>query len=626
MGKYLGISILFRFVYISNYFQKIFFKEKILRGLIIPFIILLALVSGCAHEIILPGNQNDPNIVDLTLIHFNDGESFLINAGAGKEDFGGIARFASLIGNIRKSADADVTDNSCITVSSGDNFLAGPVFNLSLKKGIPYYDAMALDIIGIDAICLGNHDFDFGPDVLANFIGSFSLTKPVFLSANLDFSHESKLDSLRSAGRIAKSTIIERGRKRFGVIGLTTPQLREISSPGNVIVHKDLKEIVQDEVNTLTSYGISKIILVSHLQNIQNEIELIKNTRGIDIVVSGGGNELLADKNHRLISDNLDFDEYPVSGYPVYVANSEQKLVPVVTTSGEYRYVGCLKVRFDSKGEICAVLPGSGPIRVAGDGYQDAVEPNKEIRDDIIIPIAKALSTSSSVIASTRVKLDGEKGQVRARETNLGDLVADAVFWEAGNYAARFNARKPTVSMINGGSIRSSIDVGKVTESAIYSACPFNNFITIIENVSAEELKKVLENSLAELRADNLNNMIPDSGRFPQLGNMSIIFNPTRQPGNRVKEIRLQSGDVIVQNYKIVEFAPNIDVATLDFLARGGDNWDFGSRKKINIGVSVPNAIFSYITASNKKGGLNKVIHEKQYPPTGLKRILITRE
>jgi len=627
---YHGNTILFRFIYSlkNKGLFKFFLSEEISFRLILLFlnIILLPFFCGCIHEIILPGNQDDPDSFELTLIHFNDGESNLINAGAGKEDFGGISRFATVIDNIRKNADADVTDSACITLSAGDNFLVGPVFNLSIKKGIPYYDAMALDIIGVDAIDLGNHDFDMGPDVLARFIGSFRYTKPVFLSANLDFSQEPTLASLKNAGRIAKSTIIERGRNRFGVIGLTTPDIRAISSPGNVIVHNDLKQIIQDEVDTLTGYGINKIILVSHLQDINNEIKLIKKTRGIDIVVAGGGGELLANKNDLLISSDLDLKENLSGEYPLYIPNVDKKLVPLVTTSGKYCYVGCLKTRFDSNGEICAVSPQSAPVRVAGGIYPDAVQPNKQIRQEIVIPIAKALSTSSDIIASSRVKLDGERIQVRSRETNLGDLMADAVFWQAGNYAARYKTHKPTVAMLNGGSIRSSINKGKISEADIYMACPFNNFITIIEDVSARDLKKVLESALAELRADTSRNTISDSGRFPQLSNLYIVFNPTRPPGKRVKEVRLQTGDVIVQNYKIVKYAPSVDVATSGFLARGGDYWDFGKNRRVNIGIAVPNAIASFLTASNKKGGLNKIIFEKQYPPAGLKRILITRE
>lgn len=588
--------------------------------------VLTFFLFGCKHEIILPGDKNDPNPIELTLIHFNDGESHLLNAGPGKENFGGIARFATVIKDIRRNADADVTGNACITLSSGDNFMAGPIFDLSLKKGIPYYDAMALDIIGVDAIDLGNHDFDLGPDVLANFIGSFRYTKPVFLSANLDFSREPKLESLRKAGQIAKSTIIERGRKRFGVIGLTTPELAVISSPGSVIIKRNIAQILQQEADKLKQYGIDKIILISHLQDIRNDIELIRTTRNIDLVVSGGGNELLANPQTLLLSHSIKTPEKVYGPYPLFAKNADNKLVPVVTTPGEYRYVGCLKVSFDSKGEISAVSPESGLVRVAGDGYPDAVAPNKQIQHEVVLPIAKALSTSSELIATTKVFLDGEREHVRSRETNLGDLVADAVLWMAQKHADRFNTRTPTVAMINGGSIRSSITKGRISEADIYRACPFNNFITVIEKVPPKGLKKVVESALAELREDTLTNKIPDSGRFPQLSNMSIIYNPTRAPGSRVKEIKLSNGDIIVQNYKTVKFAPSVDVATLDFLARGGDDWDFGKNRRVNIGISVPNAINDFITTTNKKGGLSKIILEQQYPKTGKKRIFVTRE
>lgn len=590
------------------------------------FFILAVSICSCRHEIVLPGDKTDPNRVELILIHFNDGESHLLNAGPGEEDFGGIARFAKVIQGIRKNADADVTGNACITVSSGDNFLTGQIFDLSLKKGIPYYDAMALDMIGIDAIGLGNHDFDLGPDVLAKFIGSFRYTKPVFLGANLDFSKEKSLFSLRKAGCLAKSTIIERGRKRFGVIGVVTPDLRMISSPGNVKVRKDLANVINEEVRKLKSFGINKIILVSHLQGIRNELELIKKTSDIDIVVAGGGNELLANYENLLISNDIKSNEKIYGTYPIYVKNADNKIVPVVTTSGDYRYVGCLKVNFDSKGELVYVMPGSGPVRVAGDGYPDAVEPDKQIQQSVILPIAKSLSTSSTIIGTSKVYLDGERQHVRSRETNLGDLVADSVLWMAQQNAARYNTRMPVVAMINGGSIRSSINQGNISEADIYRACPFNNIITVVESLTPKALKDVFESSLAELREDSLTNKEPDSGRFPQLSNISIIYNPTRPVGNRIKEIRLDSGDIIVQNYKLVKFAPSVDVATLDFLARGGDDWNFGKNKKVNIGISVVNAIKSYITSSNIKGGLNKIILEKQYPKNGKKRIFVTRE
>jgi 2',3'-cyclic-nucleotide 2'-phosphodiesterase (5'-nucleotidase family) len=114
----------------------------------------------------------------LTVLHNNDGESRLINAGDGAlADYGGIARFKTVVDRLKleategAEAEARPGKDGVVMLSSGDNFLAGPQFQASLDKGPPFYDSIGLDLIGYDAFALGNHEFDFGPDVLADFIG-----------------------------------------------------------------------------------------------------------------------------------------------------------------------------------------------------------------------------------------------------------------------------------------------------------------------------------------------------------------------------------------------------------------------------------------------------------------------
>jgi len=118
----------------------------------------------------------------LTVLHNNEGESDLVNLGAGLEDFGGVARFKTVVDNLMSKAtkgprpdDQRGGKRGVIMLSSGDNISAGPVFNVSQDRGVPYYDTIALDLIGYDAVTIGNHDFDFGPDVLADFIEGYTL-------------------------------------------------------------------------------------------------------------------------------------------------------------------------------------------------------------------------------------------------------------------------------------------------------------------------------------------------------------------------------------------------------------------------------------------------------------------
>jgi len=417
---------------------------------------------------------------------------------------------------------------------------------------------------------------------------------------------------------------MEKGGHKFGLIGLTTTELEMISSPRNVIVKKDLAQIVQRAVANLNRAGVNKIILVSHLQGIKNEMELIKQTNGIDIVIAGGGGELLVNNKQKEITANLTNNTKIAGPYPIYVKDASLRNVPIVTTPGDYCYVGRIDISFDSKGEIAEISPQSGPRRVVGDGLVGAVEPDRLINEKVVIPLAKAISTSANVIGVSKVDLDGKSEHVRSRETNLGNLVADAVFWSSSKNSTPFKADKPTVAMINSGAIRQSIPAGKISDSALFAACPFYDFITIVEDVPPDTFKALLEITVSKITDDG--SQSSDTGRFPQLSNMSIIYNPKRNPGKRIKQIKLSNGDFIVTNYKVVQYAPYVNIATSNFLARGGDGWDFGKCKKINIGVSTQDALVNYISESNKLGGLNKLILKKQYPTEGNNRIMITRE
>ena len=100
-----------------------------------------------------------------------------------------------------------------VTVTSGDNTLASPALTAGFENhdaGNQVYDAIALDYIEFDAMAIGNHDFDFGPDRLADFIEDHVNTQVPFLSANLDFSNETDdLQALVASGRIAASVVVE---------------------------------------------------------------------------------------------------------------------------------------------------------------------------------------------------------------------------------------------------------------------------------------------------------------------------------------------------------------------------------------------------------------------------------
>jgi 5'-nucleotidase len=596
---------------------------------------LAVLLLGAAG---LPGAQAQPPARDgvafwLTLLHNNDGESALLERDVpitdaegnvvGVEQYGGVARFKTLVDRTRIDARAGASlpsrrgPRGVLMVSSGDNFLAGPEFSASLDAGVPFYDSVALDLVGYDAMTIGNHEFDFGPDVLAAFISGFRRSPP-FLSANLDVSDEPALAALADAGVITASVVLRQGPERFGIVGATTPMLPFISSPRDVKVDPDVAGVVQTEVDALLARGIDKIILSSHLQSIDEDLELAGMLEGVDVMIAGGGDELLADDGTLLIPG----DEGLVFGpYPLLAQGADGRAIPVVTTPGSYRYLGRLQVGFDHAGEVVTVGDTSGLLRVSAQG-PDAVREDPQMLRRVTRPVEAALAGfAATVVGTSEVDLDGRRDTVRRVESNEGNLIADSLRWQATELAPAFGIPIPDVALQNGGGIRNDaiLPAGPVTELDTFDMVPFANFVSVVPAVPRETFKVILENAVSRVELTD--------GRFAQVSGFSYTWDAARQPrvldavgnvvtdGERVLEVVLDSGEVIVSGGAVVP-GPALEVATIDFLARGGDQYPFGDAAFTTLGVTYQQALRSYI-----EEGLGGVIGAADYPSGGEGRI-----
>jgi 2',3'-cyclic-nucleotide 2'-phosphodiesterase (5'-nucleotidase family) len=209
----------------------------------------------------------------LTLLHNNDGESKLAT-GDSMPGYGGAARFATVLERLRDAAkgstnrhrrgkrDDDDDDRGrrdksrgTVLVSSGDNFLAGLAILAGFESGPPWPDATVANLLEYDAMTIGNHEFDFGQARLAEYIQGVDRDIP-FITANLGFDDTiPELRRLARRGRIVPSVVVKRGGSRIGIIGLTTPDISSISSPGNVEIRADLAEVVNSQVRRLERKG-----------------------------------------------------------------------------------------------------------------------------------------------------------------------------------------------------------------------------------------------------------------------------------------------------------------------------------------------------------------------------------
>jgi 2',3'-cyclic-nucleotide 2'-phosphodiesterase (5'-nucleotidase family) len=608
-------------------------KRKFLVSSFVAVLLILALLL----PLVIPGGAAvagqagfpKPRVtLWLTILHNNDGESDLVNLGTGLEDFGGAARFKTLVDRLKWDAlhipmrkNMPPAKRGVLMLSSGDNFLAGPEFNASLAKGLPFYDTIAMDLIDYDAVAIGNHDFDFGPDVLADFIEGYSINPPPYLSSNLIFSGEPRLQALKDSGRIASSTVVKFYGQKVGIIGATTPALSFISSPRNVEVLEDVAGAVNEQVALLTSQRVYNIILISHLQSIEEDLALAPMLDGVDIMIAGGGDEVLANPGDLLVPG----DETRVYGsYPMWAADMDGTPGPIVTTSGSYAYVGKLVAGFDRVGNLLVLdEQSSGPVRVAGGSQRDAVPADPEVQALVVDPVVEyTASLAANVIGVSEVALNGVRSPgVRTMETNEGNLVADSMLWTATQLAGSFGVPVPDVALQNGGGIRNNslIPAGNITELDTFSMLPFANFVSVVENISREQFKEILENAVSRVEFVD--------GRFAQIGGFSFVYDPagTAQvldldnnivtPGTRVLRAVLDDGTVLIDGGVVVP-GDALTVATIDFLARGGDQYPFRGAPFTTLGVTYQLSLSNYI-----QDGLSGMITAADYPEGGEGRI-----
>jgi 2',3'-cyclic-nucleotide 2'-phosphodiesterase (5'-nucleotidase family) len=561
----------------------------------------------------------------LTVLHNNDGESQLLNA-PGQPDYGGVARFKTLVDRLKlaategEEAEARPGKDGVVMLSSGDNFLAGPQFQASLDKGPPFYDSIGLNLIGYDAFALGNHEFDFGPDTLADFIGGTTATP--WLSSNLGFAQEPRLQALVQQGRIAKSTIVKEEGELVGIVGATTPLLPAISSPRRVTVDPNVRDAIQAELDALAARGVERTILISHLQNVQEDRQLIPQLRGLDVAIAGGGDELLANPGDLLVPGDA------IQGpYPINVQSADGQTVPVITTAGDYKYVGKLVVGFGKDGNVVQIdETNTGPVRVSGVA-PDAVPADPTVQAQVVDPVAAFVSgLAANVIGQSQVALEGRRGPtppgVRTAETNLGNLLADALVWEGQQLAPSFGVTPPNVGLQNGGGIRNNnlIPAGPITELTTFAIAAFPNFLSVVPNVPPAQFKELLENAVSAIPLAD--------GRFAQIAGFRFTYDASAQaqvvdnagnvltPGFRVKEVQLDDGTPIVTNGVVVPGAPSVSIATNDFSARGGDQWPFRGAPFTTLGVTYQQALSNYI-----QGPLSGLITAADYPEGGESRI-----
>jgi 5'-nucleotidase/UDP-sugar diphosphatase len=371
--------------------------------------------------------------------------------------------------------------------------------------------------MGYDAMTVGNHEFDDGPEVLRGFMDAVDF--PVLMS-NADVSGEELL-----AGTLAKSTVIERGGEKLGLIGLTPQDTDELASPGPNITFSEPVAAVQGEVDRLTEMGVNKIIVLSHSGFVVDKA-VAAATTGVDVIVGGHSNTLLSNTQERAVDI-----------YPVMVGETA-----IVQAYAYGKFLGELNVTFNDAGEI--VEAKGEPLIMDGSVTEDAgtvariteaAAPLEEIR--------------SKVVAEAAAAIEGDRAICRVQECAMGNLVADAML-------ARVKDQGIEIAIANSGGLRASIDAGEVTQGEVLTVLPFQNTLSTF-NVSGQTVIDALENGVSQIEEVK--------GRFPQVAGISFTVDASAEVGARISDVMV--GGAPIDPAKVYGLVSN------NYVRGGGDGY-----------------------------------------------------
>ncbi|MEP3053054.1 bifunctional metallophosphatase/5'-nucleotidase [Ascidiaceihabitans sp.] len=482
----------------------------------------------------------------LTILHTNDFHARFepiskYDSGCGSEDnaegkcFGGSARLVTAI------ADARARSNNSILVDGGDQF-QGTLFYTYYKGALT---AELMNTLGYDAMTVGNHEFDDGPEVLAGFMSAVNF--PVLMS-NADVSAEPLL-----ADKLAKSTIIERGGQKIGLIGLTPEDTDELASPGPNITFSSPEKAVAAEVAKLQEAGVNKIIVLSH-SGYSVDQKVAAAVQGIDVIVGGHSNTLLSNTNERAQGP-----------YPTMVGNTA-----IVQAYAYGKFLGELNVTFNDAGDI--VEAAGEPLIMDGSVAEDAAT---------VARIAEAAAPldeiRNKVVAEAATEIGGDRAVCRAMECSMGSLIADAML-------DRVKDQGVEIAIQNGGGIRASIDAGPITMGEVLTVLPFQNTLSTFQ-VTGAVMVEALESGVSQ--------MDEGKGRFPQVAGISFAVDPAAEVGARISDVMVGGAPidmgklygVVSNNYvrnggdgyamfktaeNAYDFGPDLADVTAEFLAAKG--------------------------------------------------------
>ena len=459
---------------------------------ILPRTAAAALFAGvlCTFQ---PGGPVLAEPVTLTIVHFND-----LDRIDGSDGRGGIARLAAVVKEVRANA------RNVLVTHGGDAI--SPSLLSSFDQGAHMIDL--LNQVGVDAMVLGNHEFDFTPSVTRARIAEAEFP---MLSSNAVEPDGTSIDG------VTEHLLLDVGRYKVGVFGLTTAATAVTSSPGTV-TFRPVGEVASEQAAILREAGADLVVALAHTGD-EEDAELMRQG-AVDLILSGDDHAMRIEVGHDTTFVESGAQAEFVTVVEVEMDTVEDRRGPRFGWEPAFRVVNTASVTPD---------PGLG---VAVDRYLERLSNELDVE-----------------IGTTIVELDSRRGVVRGGEAAIANLIADAMRAATGS----------DVALTNGGGIRGDKVYPPGTtllRRDIQTELPFGNKTVVLE-VTGGDLHAALESGVSAVTEG--------AGRFPHVSGMAYRFDASKPAGERIADVTV-GGEPLdrTRTYR---------VATNDFLGRGGDGY-----------------------------------------------------
>ena len=451
---------------------------------------------------------------------------------------------------------------SVIAADIGD-FSQGSIY-VSTNKGAAAVDMM--NAAGYDVITLGNHDLDFG---YAQLMENLSKAKFNAICANiiLDETGEPALPA---------TYIYEANGLKIAFVGVETPETATKVHPGlikeiHLPAFEEFYTCVQAAVDSVKDQA-DLVIALTHLGvdaesalNGYRSIDLLGKVTGIDFVLDGHSHTVMT------AGEN---------GEPIQSTGTKFANIGVVVIDNETKKIE-KNFLYNTKN-----MPKDEAVAALAQSIMDEVD-----------------AQYGAVFATTEVELNGAKAPGnRTEETNLGDLITDALVWsvvkEGGIEQVEPNH---VVGITNGGGIRATIPAGDVTMKDINTVLPFGNTVAVVY-VTGNELLEVLEASTF---------CTPDPvGGFPQTSGIQwtldtskpfdqgAVYSLDGKASSYYAPASIQRVTIVSVNGEAFDPEATYAVVTNNFCSAGGDTYNAfaKSTSQFDTGIPMDQAVMAYIT------------------------------